>query len=122
MPTRYHAVDNAADVQTGFTDQIAAQFDDQFGARKIMFGALCQVGEVGADRCDVECLFARKVRDALAAAEIERADRGWGLRGEPQGEVVALVLSLDDGVGFEILGAGKKVKAFEIEVLPTDCR
>src|SRR5690606_7782251 len=104
----------------GLADEVAAEFDDDFGLREGGFCLFDNVGEVGADGAEVERLFAREIGNAEAAAEVEELDRSGGVLCQPAGERKALLLGLDDGFGLEVLRAGKEVKALESQPRAAD--
>src|SRR5258705_1006893 len=82
LASRDFTIDDAADINTRFADQEAAQFDDDPGLGQASRHPVHQPGEVGADCSDVERTLARKVRDAEAAADIEEAYRSGGVLSE----------------------------------------
>ena len=75
MATRDLAVDDSRDVDAGFAYEIASEFDYQFGLGQLARGALDDDREIGTDRREIERLFAGKVGNAKAAAQIEEAHR-----------------------------------------------
>ena len=81
-----------------------------------------QLGKVVGDRRELEPGFAGEVGDAEAAAEVQKAHwRGSGV-GQAQGELEALPLSLDDGLGLEVLRTRENMKSFEVQPQALDLR
>ena len=77
LPARLLAVDDAGDVDAALADDVAAELDDDARVGQARGGSApsSSVGEVLADRGEVERLVLVEVRDAEAAAEVEVADR-----------------------------------------------
>src|SRR5882724_10029084 len=93
LPPRDLAVDDAADINARFADQVAAQFDHDLGLGQASRHSVHQPGEIGAYRSDIEGALARKVRNAEAAADIEQAHGRGRVHRELERELDRLLLS-----------------------------
>ena len=113
LPARNLAVDDAGDVDSSFAYQVAAEFDDQMGARHFLCRPLRQMLEILANRGQIEPVFSGEVGDAEAATKIEEAHRRRGVSRQPERQFVRFLLGLADRFGTQILRTGKKMKALE---------
>ncbi len=115
LAARHLAVQDARDVDARLADQVAPEFEHDRRSGQVARRALAQPLQVVGDRRQVEPLLARKVRDAEAAAQVERS-HGFGLaRGQAQREFVGLELRLADRLGAQVLRAREKMEALELE-------
>ena len=80
LSVREFTVDDPGDVETGLADEIASEFDDEFRAGKIARGLLREFPEICGDGRQIERLFAGKIGNAEAAAEVQHA-QGRGRKG-----------------------------------------
>ncbi len=103
LPARQLAIKHAAHVEACFADEVAAQFDAQFGMRETGLGFVGNERQIGTDRGEVDPLVAREVRNSQAAAEVQRADGVAGMLGELAGQVEAFALGFNDGFGLQVL-------------------
>src|SRR5215470_2481207 len=70
LSPRYLAIDYTRDENTGLTDEIATEFDDELDITKLAPRTLRELFEVLADWMKVEGSFAREVRNPETAAQI----------------------------------------------------
>src|SRR5450755_3028212 len=115
MSARDLAIDDAADIDARLSDQKAAELDDERRLRERGDGLRHDFPQIGADRSEVEGLFAWEVRDAEAAPDVEHSDRLGRGRGQSDGKVQRLALRLANRFGAEVLRAAVDVKTLERE-------
>ena len=79
-----------------------------------------EIGEIRADRCEVERFLAGKVRNAEAAADVQHLHRRRRRRGEPDRELYGFSLRFADRLRLQVLRSAVDVKALEGEAAAAD--
>src|SRR5690606_10286894 len=109
------AIAHAADIDTRFADQIAAEFDDQRRFRQFARSARRECREILTDGFEIEPPLAGEIGNAEAAADVEYAHRRRGILRQTQRKFVGVALRVADRFGLEALRSPEKMKAFEGE-------
>src|ERR1700686_3028059 len=102
---RNFTVDDAANIDSCFPDQIAAELDDQPRLGQRAASAVDEIAQIAAYRPKIERLFARKVGNAKAATDIQREDWSRGRRRQGNGKLDRFLLRFADRRRLQVLRA-----------------
>ena len=111
MPEHTDLVPRLADSTAG-----ASFWDDKYNFWSGTIGGLfLMLSYFGCDQSQVQRLLAGKVGHAQAATDIQPAQRAGQVTGQARSEGECFALGLDNGIGSQVLGAGKNMKACKVD-------
>src|SRR5262245_2977265 len=122
VATRDLAVDDAADIDAGFADEVTPQLEHDLRLWQAVGNARKPARQAGSDRGDVERLLAGEVRNAKPSADIEQAHGRGSIDAESYRQLERLFLRFLDRAGAQVLRAAEDVKTLKVELQLSDPR